>query len=584
MAKNKTLQAIVEIAGTLSPTLQEAVGGVTDKLDGINVKAAAVGAGMAAVGVAVVKGVAEGTKALYELGTAFQEAENTIRVGTGATGDALDELMGSFDEVYKNVPTTMEDASQAIADYNTRLAILLAACAFNASPHIERVWVAGTIDTAHRHSCLYSVCFDRERFSELDLDQIHDPVGVLRFFGAALNERDDLLEPVQQTFSLDDARFCPPERFDAPEVSARILPEQFARALGTESVAGLGIDEAGRRQTLAREISRQLGSSTAENVAAILRIAGDDPDPSVRAAAERTVRKLVEGTISEDVFDITREFTEGDELTAAVAQARLLMESREIETAESLLSAQLAALGNTYEDSPTVVWRAYSTYVDRVLSNRLGGDAGKTVLLAPSAYFEALVMHSVCLLLLDRPEEALEVARRAQQLCPVESQTQLHTVQCLDACGRTLEAVDALCTMLQTAHDAMGIGFAYYRMAYFQWKLGELECAQACYLRALRFLPMAITFVAPELQVMALQGGSRLDDISDEAVDALLEKHGVPLAPTERIRDLFFEGMQAALDAEIFPVAKSFLATLGMLTRDDVYFGVLRSLEDEPDR
>lgn len=123
MAKNKTLQAIVEIAGTLSPTLQEAVGGVTDKLDGINVKAAAVGAGMAAVGVAVVKGVAEGTKALYELGTAFEEAENIIRVGTGATGDALDELMNSFDEVYKSVPTSMEDASQAISDWNTRLGV-----------------------------------------------------------------------------------------------------------------------------------------------------------------------------------------------------------------------------------------------------------------------------------------------------------------------------------------------------------------------------------------------------------------------------------------------------------------------------
>ncbi|MGP1348516.1 MAG: phage tail tape measure protein [Stomatobaculum sp.] len=123
MAKNKTLQAIVEIAGTLSPTLQEAVGDVTNKLDGINVKAAAVGAATAAVGIAVVKGVAEGAKALYDLGTAFQEAENTIRVGTGATGDALDELMNSFDEVYKNVPTSMEDASTAIADYNTRLGV-----------------------------------------------------------------------------------------------------------------------------------------------------------------------------------------------------------------------------------------------------------------------------------------------------------------------------------------------------------------------------------------------------------------------------------------------------------------------------
>lgn len=123
MAKNKTLQAIVEIAGTLSPTLQEAVGDVANKLDGINVKAAAVGAATAAVGVAVVKGVAEGTKALIELGGEFDKAYDSIRIGTGATGDALDELKNSFDEVYKNVPTSMEDASQAIADYNTRLGV-----------------------------------------------------------------------------------------------------------------------------------------------------------------------------------------------------------------------------------------------------------------------------------------------------------------------------------------------------------------------------------------------------------------------------------------------------------------------------
>lgn len=123
MAKSKTLQAIVEIAGTLSPTLEEAVGGVTNKLDGINIKAAAVGAAAAAAGVAIAKGVVEGTKAVYELGKAFEQAENTIRIGTGATGEALDDLMDSFDAVYSSVPTSMEDASQAIADYNTRLGL-----------------------------------------------------------------------------------------------------------------------------------------------------------------------------------------------------------------------------------------------------------------------------------------------------------------------------------------------------------------------------------------------------------------------------------------------------------------------------
>ena len=42
--------------------------------------------------------------------------------------------------------------------------------------------------------------------------------------------------------------------------------------------------------------------------------------------------------------------------------------------------------------------------------------------------------------------------------------------------------------------------------------------------------------------------------------------------------------MSAALDAEVFPVAKSFLIALGAMHRNDVFYGVLRSLEDEPDR
>ncbi|MCI5996099.1 MAG: phage tail tape measure protein [Blautia sp.] len=123
MAKSNTLQAIVEIAGTLSPTLEKSIGGVVDKLDGINVKALAVGAAAGGIAIATVKAVGEAGKALYELGTKFEAAENTIRVGTGATGDALDELMGDFDAIYTKVPTTMEAASQAVADYNTRLGL-----------------------------------------------------------------------------------------------------------------------------------------------------------------------------------------------------------------------------------------------------------------------------------------------------------------------------------------------------------------------------------------------------------------------------------------------------------------------------
>ena len=81
------------------------------------------GAAVGGIAVATGKAVVEAGKYLKDLGSQFDEAADAIRIGTGATGDALDGLLDDFDEVYKSVPTTMEDASKAIADYNTRLGL-----------------------------------------------------------------------------------------------------------------------------------------------------------------------------------------------------------------------------------------------------------------------------------------------------------------------------------------------------------------------------------------------------------------------------------------------------------------------------
>lgn len=123
MANGKVLSAIVEIAGTVSPTLGKAVGDVTKKLNKVNLKALAVTAAAAAGAVAVGKAAIDAGKDLIDLGSKFDEATDSIRIGTGATGDALDALMNDFDAVYSSVPTSMEDASKAIADYNTRLGL-----------------------------------------------------------------------------------------------------------------------------------------------------------------------------------------------------------------------------------------------------------------------------------------------------------------------------------------------------------------------------------------------------------------------------------------------------------------------------
>lgn len=123
MANGKTMQAVVNLAGSIDPSLGKAIEQAQKKISGLNVKALAVGAAVGGIAVATGKAVIEAGKYMKDLGASFDDTADAIRIGTGATGDALDGLLDDFDAVYKSVPTTMEDASKAIADYNTRLGL-----------------------------------------------------------------------------------------------------------------------------------------------------------------------------------------------------------------------------------------------------------------------------------------------------------------------------------------------------------------------------------------------------------------------------------------------------------------------------
>ena len=58
--------------------------------------------------------------AILKIGDNFDKASNIIRVGTGATGEALDDLYTSFKNVYGSFPTDTETAASVLADLNTR--------------------------------------------------------------------------------------------------------------------------------------------------------------------------------------------------------------------------------------------------------------------------------------------------------------------------------------------------------------------------------------------------------------------------------------------------------------------------------
>ena len=65
MAKGKVLKTIIDISGEISPTLGKSLNSVVDKLEGVNIKAIAVGASVAAIGGAVAVGI--GTQPLWQV-------------------------------------------------------------------------------------------------------------------------------------------------------------------------------------------------------------------------------------------------------------------------------------------------------------------------------------------------------------------------------------------------------------------------------------------------------------------------------------------------------------------------------------
>lgn len=494
------------------------------------------------------------------------------------------------------VASTREMRRKAASDYALRLALLLAASAFRASRKVLHVWVAGTVDTATRHWCYLSVDFDRGRFERLDLQHLGDLRRVYRSFVPTMRYDDGILRPVAQGFQLDEPRFNPPARFLPVSLSTRRLRGDTAKALGTERVSGLAIEEADKRSLVASDIARNLvpageEDSTQRNVRMILEAAADDPDPTVRSAATRTVRRLIEGSVEEDALSVAHEFVQGDDLSQAARQGRELLQAQDPSGALSAVAPVVEDVDarGTYADSALVRWRYFSNYVDRAIYNRLAseeGPAGATTMLVPDAYFECHAILGTAHLLLGDAGAAEADARRLVELAPLDQGATLQLVRCLEGQDRNDEAAQVLCDFLERGHDPEGIGIAYYRLAFFEWELGHPLATEACYQMALRFLPGLATMVALEVTTLMAQSPvpTFSGDMGEDAVRRTLEGQGIPVAPTKEMSDLFYDCTRASVDAEVFPVAQNFVATLEQFAPDDVVAGILRSMGGLPCR
>lgn len=116
MAKNKVLQAVVSLAGTIDPSLGKALDDVTGKLDKVNWKAVAVGGAAGGIAVATGKAVVEAGKYLADLGNEYNTAINQLSAATGATGDELGALGESVKNIYaKGLGDDFADVADGLA-------------------------------------------------------------------------------------------------------------------------------------------------------------------------------------------------------------------------------------------------------------------------------------------------------------------------------------------------------------------------------------------------------------------------------------------------------------------------------------
>lgn len=489
------------------------------------------------------------------------------------------------EELGRIVPASHQMREMEATNYALRCVLLLASHAFRCSRRLCHVSVAVVLDTPTRHACLLTGDVARRALRELDLARSFDAVDTCRQLGLTFKLRDGALTEVEQGFSLDDERFCPSTRYATVDLSSRLLPRFEANLLGATRVSDLAINENAHRSEVARELFRELTPSTEKNVREILGLTSRDSDPSVVDAGRRTARALIDGSLSDDdAYGMEDEFVDGDELTRSCQRASQLLERNRAHEAVGVLTDALAPIDalDTYTDTDTVVWREFTSYVARTLYNRLLAKPGVTVRLVPNAYFGAQLLMATALMLDGKTEAALGFARRAQDLNPLDMSGTLRATRCLEILGRQDEAARELRHYLAYAFDPQGIGTCYYRLAFMEWHFGNLDVADACYQKAV--VSQASCSGAAMLELQTMRAMTATKGVEPKQVEKVLEEADVPLAPTEKVVGVLVEAAQAATDAEVFPVARSFATLLGALSGDEVMHGVVNSLEREPDR
>lgn len=516
--------------------------------------------------------------------------------------------------------------------YTLRLALLLAGVAFASSDRIEHVWIAARKKQNSNTSCLLSVDFDKARFLTIDFDELCDTKklqDIYHQFVPEIHVSDNMLHPIEQTFSLDETRFCPSKRYDVLLNNNTRLSKEQQRVFGCRHASGLAIEENECLEKLAARVAEKLAReettsalSCSDKVQIILECAKNEVDPRITEACRRCARKLIAALIPDNTQAITEELISGDSLNQIAKQAINACNNEAYQQALDLLTPVYADIEKkgSYRDTQTVKWRYFNNYIDRALYNskygrieyerrrkdreldkdallphthtarefmqheqRMWDSHRVSLMLVPDAYYEMLLGLSVCTAALKDYKKAVTYAYKLVNIAPVDGQAHIQLIKCLIACERYDQARKELTDFMNYAYAPESLALAYYHMARLEMIKNHKLSAQACFACAVHFMPRLITQLRAELGISQSESTEHpLSAMDTQELISVLKAYNIPLAPTPEITSFVLEGTKASLDAEVFPVARNFATLLGLLSGDDVMVGIIRSIETRP--
>lgn len=527
---------------------------------------------------------------------------------------------------------SISDKKCLASAYTLRLALLLAGVAFASSDRIEHVWIAARKKQNSNTSCLLSVDFDKARFLTIDFDELCDTKklqDIYHQFVPEIHVSDNMLHPIEQTFSLDETRFCPSKRYDVLLNNNTRLSKEQQRVFGCRHASGLAIEENECLEKLAARVAEKLAReetagtlSCSDKVQIILECGKNEVDPRITEACRRCARKLIAALIPDSTQAITEELISGDTLNQIAKQAINACNNEAYQQALDLLTPVYDDIEKkgSYRDTQTVKWRYFNNYIDRALYNSKYGrieyerrrkdreldkdallphthtarefmqheqhmwDSHRvSLMLVPDAYYEMLLGLSVCTAALKDYKKAVTYAYKLVNIAPVDGQAHIQLIKCLIACERYDQARNELIDFMRYAYAPESLALAYYHMARLEMIKNHKLSAQACFACAVHFMPRLVAQLHAELGISQSDGTEHPFSMMDtQELISVLKAYNIPLAPTPEITSFVLEGTKASLDAEVFPVARNFATLLGLLSGDDVMVGIIRSIETRP--